>query len=94
MKVLKDFWPDLYRIYWLGFAKREMEENLGQLLKCGLLKKNTSDALKALFMYLLPFADNLSLDKVASSKSVENTPVYLRRTIARPDLAAVQWQIS
>lgn len=67
--VLKDFWPDLYRIYRLSFAERVMGKNLGQLLKSGLLK-NTTDALKAGgdFLYLLLFADNLSEDKVASSK--------------------------
>ncbi len=53
-----------------------MEENLGQLLKSGLLK-NTSDALKALFMYLLPFADNLSEDKAASSKAEWKTRLFI-----------------
>lgn len=53
-----------------------MEENLGQLLKSGLLK-NTSDALKALVMYILPFADNLSEDEVASSKAEWKTRLFI-----------------
>lgn len=55
MKVLKDFWPDLYRLYWLSFAERVMVKNLRQLLKSGLLK-NTTDALKQEGSFYVPFA--------------------------------------